>query len=56
MQQTYEKYFAACGFEVTGEDVYANQKVLNEKPGLAKVGNVPIAVIYECRKQFIKEK
>lgn len=30
--------------------------VFNDKPGLAKVGNVPIAVIYECRKHIIEVK
>ena len=55
-EKEYEKLFTANGFEVDKEDVYPNQKVLNEKPGLAKAGNVPIAAIYNCRKHIIEQE
>ena len=55
-EKEYEKLFAANGFEIDSEDFYANRKVLNEKPGLAKAGNVPIATIYNCRKRIFDEE
>jgi hypothetical protein len=55
-EKEYERLFRANGFDVDIEDIYTNQKVLNEKPGLAKAGNVPIATIYNCRKRIFDEE
>jgi SAM-dependent methyltransferase len=52
----YESLLTENGFELDCEEIYANKKVLNDKPGLSKAGKVPIAVIYDCRKRIIEEE
>ena len=55
-KQEYESLLSENGFEYDNEEIYANRKVLNDKPGLSKAGKVPIAIIYVCRKRVIEEE
>jgi SAM-dependent methyltransferase len=44
----YRKVLYAAGFEFQEKDLYATEQVLNEKPGLKKVKDIPIALILNC--------
>ena len=47
-QLFYEQCLNNSGFEFASRDVFATQEVLNEKPGLKKMGNVPLALVFDC--------
>ena len=47
-QTFYERCLNDTGFEFTAQDVFATQEVLNAKPGLRKMGNVPLALVFDC--------
>jgi len=44
----YEKMFEAAGFEVTFEDVKAPPSVRRAKPGLARAGSIPVALVVDA--------
>ena len=44
----YEQCLNDSGFEFTIQDIFATKEVLNTKPGLWKMGNVPLALIFNC--------
>lgn len=53
VQKTSKRFYEDClsdsGFEFTARDVFATQEVVNAKPGLKQVGNVPLALLFDCR-------
>ena len=52
VQKTTNSFYEQClnesGFELTTKDVFATKQVLNAKPGLKKMGNVPLALVFDC--------
>ena len=46
----YHDMLKQNGFQFIVDNVYPNKKVLNEKPGFRKAGNVPIALVISCEK------
>ena len=46
----YERLLSKSGYPWEATDVYLTKKVLNEKPGLRHVRNVPLGLILACRK------
>lgn len=48
--QDYEHLLSKTGFTWEATDVYASEKVLNEKPGLRSKQNKLLALVFECRK------
>lgn len=44
----YRKIILGAGFEFQEKELYATEQVLNEKPGLKKVKDIPIALIFNC--------
>jgi SAM-dependent methyltransferase len=49
--KVYRDSLAEAGFEFTEEEVYPNEKVLNEKSGLRHAKSVPLAVVFNCSKR-----
>lgn len=47
----YAAYFEQAGFDCRTEDVFASPQVLRAKPGLRQAGDVPLALLLECRKR-----
>ncbi len=48
--EKYRQTLTQAGFEYTEEEVRATPEVLNEKPGLQRVGREPLALVYKCVK------
>jgi len=48
----YEKLLAGAGFHYLAYDLFADERVLREKPGLKAASATPIALVFRCRKQF----
>jgi ubiquinone/menaquinone biosynthesis C-methylase UbiE len=46
----YRKVLFEAGFEFQEKELYASQPVRNEKPGLKKGKDVPIALVFNCEK------
>jgi ubiquinone/menaquinone biosynthesis C-methylase UbiE len=46
----YRKVIFEAGFEFLEKELHATQQVRNEKPGLKKVKDVPIALVFNCEK------
>jgi len=44
----YRKVILEAGFGFQEKELYATEQVRNEKPGLKKVKDVPIAFIFNC--------
>lgn len=53
--EQYEAILSKAGFRGTREDVFATEKVLREKPGLRRAGNVPVALVLDCRRERSEE-
>jgi SAM-dependent methyltransferase len=53
--EEYRQAFARCGFAIQAEDVSATPAVLDAKPGLREAGDVPLALLLECRKEAAAE-
>jgi len=49
--EQYETILSKAGFRGAREDVFATNEVLREKPGLRHVGNVPVALVLDCRRE-----
>jgi ubiquinone/menaquinone biosynthesis C-methylase UbiE len=49
----YESVMQKAGFQFEKEAVFATSEVLHARPGLREAGNIPIALIVDCRKVSI---
>ncbi len=47
----YRKVLLEAGFEFQEKELYATEQVRNEKPGLKKVQDIPIALVFSCVKE-----
>jgi len=47
--QDYERLLTKTGFSWEATDVFATEKVINEKPGLRNMGDRPLGLVFECR-------
>jgi SAM-dependent methyltransferase len=48
--KVYRDSLEQAGFQFSEEDVYPNEKVLNERSGLRNARHVPLAVVFSCSK------
>ncbi|HLY30804.1 MAG TPA: class I SAM-dependent methyltransferase [Ktedonobacterales bacterium] len=47
----YLTLLTGAGFQAASEDVFANDAIRHEKPGLSVGRDVPLALLFDCRKQ-----
>ncbi len=53
--EQYEGILSKAGFRGTREDVFPTEKVLCEKPGLRRAGDVPVALVLDCWREKAEE-
>jgi len=51
----YHAALEDAGFRFQSQDIFGTRKVMNEKPGLLRAGNVPIAMLLACEKTFASQ-
>jgi SAM-dependent methyltransferase len=47
----YERCLNTSGFEFTAQNVFATKEVVSAKAGLKKLGNVPLALVFDCTRR-----